>query len=259
MGVLEKYDYHVALITATATEEAGLKHMYEDWQPLYLEGDDQKYYQTSFERGGKIFKVVTARQSEMGMTAAGVLTTKLIAAFRPKYVIMVGIAAGVAYKNVVDQIYGDVVVPDVVWDYSSGKFVAAKRANVNFGGVGFIPRPHFVNTDEAILGAVELAMESPKNECHVHIAPMACGSTVVANSEIVEKQIHSQYSNTAALDMESYAAMYAVKAAPEPKPRGVVIKSVCDYADEEKSDQYQKFAAFTSAQFAKLLYEDFLK
>ena len=74
MGVLQKYDYHVALITATATEEAGLKHMYEDWQPLYLEGDDQKYYQTSFERGGKIFKVVTARQSEMGMTAAGVLT-----------------------------------------------------------------------------------------------------------------------------------------------------------------------------------------
>ena len=74
-----------------------------------------------------------------------------------------------------------------------------------------------------------------------------------------EKQIHSQYSNTAALDMESYAVMYAVKEAPVPKPKGLVIKSVCDYADEEKSDQYQKFAAFTSAQFAKLLFENFLK
>ena len=74
-----------------------------------------------------------------------------------------------------------------------------------------------------------------------------------------EKQIHSQYSNTAALDMESYAVMYAVNNAPAPKPKGVIIKSVCDYADEEKSDQYQRFAAFTSAQFAKLLYEKFLK
>ena len=251
------YDYYVALITATATEEAGLRHMYPDWRPVYMEGDDQKYYETSFVRDGKTLKVITARQNEMGMTAAGILTMKMISIFRPRYVI--GIAAGIAYKNAVDQIYGDVVVPDVVWDYSSGKFVSSKRANVNFGGVGFIPRPHFINTDEAMLEAVERAMESPKNECHVHIGPMACGSTVVANSEVVEKQVHAQYGNTAALDMESYAVMYAVKEAPVPNPKGLVIKSVCDYANEEKSDQYQKFAAFTSAQFAKLLYEEFLK
>ena len=254
-----KYDYYVALITATATEEAGLWHMYDDWKPLFLEGDDQKYYETSFERSGKTLKVVTARQSEMGMTAAGVLAMKMISVFKPKYVIMVGIAAGIAYKNELDQMYGDVVVPNVVWDYSSGKFVSTKRASVNFGGVGFIPRPHFINTDEALLEAVERAVESSENECHVYIGPMACGSTVVANSEVVEKQIHSQYGNTAALDMESYAVMYAVKEAPVPKPKGLVIKSVCDYANEEKSDQYQKFASFTSAQFAKLLYERFLK
>ena len=255
---MKTYDYYVALITATATEEAGLRHMYEDWKPIFLEGDDQKYYETSFERGGKTFKIVTARQTEMGMTAAGALAMKMIFLFSPKYVIMVGISAGVAPKNAEEQIYGDVIVPDVVWDYASGKFVSSKSASVSFGNVGFIPRPHFVNTDEAMLEAVERAMESPENECHVHIGPMACGSTVVASSEIVEKQIHSQYGNTAALDMESYAVMYAVKEAPAPKPKGLVIKSVCDYADEEKSDQYQKFAAYTSAQFAKLLYEKFL-
>ena len=87
---------------------------------------------------------------------------KMIAVFRPKYVIMVGIAAGIAYKNEVDQIYGDVVVPDIVWGYSSGKFVSSARARVSFGGVGFIPRPHFINTDESVLEAVERAMESPK-------------------------------------------------------------------------------------------------
>lgn len=257
--MITEYDYYVALITVTATEEAGLRYMYDDWKPLLLEGDKQQYYETSFIRKGKTYKIVTARSGEMGMTAAGILTMKMISVFRPKYVIMVGIAAGVAYKKNVDQIYGDVVVPDVVWDYSSGKFVSAKRASVTFGGVGFIPRPHFVNTDESMLEAVERAMESEENECHVHIGPMACGSTVVANSEVVEKQIHSQYGNTAALDMESYAVMYAIKEAPVPKPKGLVIKSVCDYADEEKSDQYQKFAAYTSAQFAKLLYEKFLK
>ena len=258
MGETKTFDYYVALITVTETEEAGLRYMYNDWKELVLDGDDQKYYETSFERDGKRLKVVTARQSEMGMTAAGVLTMKMIASFRPKYVIMVGIAAGIAYKNAVDQLYGDIVVPNVVWDYSSGKFVPAHRANVTFGGLGFIPRPRSINIDETILEAVARAMESDENECHIHIGPMACGTTVVANSEVVEKQVHSQYSNTAALDMESYAVMYATKAAPAPKPMGIVIKSVCDYANEEKSDQYQKFAAFTSAQFSKLLYEKFL-
>lgn len=111
---MNKYDYFVALITATATEEAGLHHMYDDWKLLLLEGDEQRYYQTSFERNGKTHKIVTARQSEMGMPAAGVLTMKMISIFKPKYVIMVGIAAGIAHKNTVDQIYGDVVVPNVV-------------------------------------------------------------------------------------------------------------------------------------------------
>ena len=31
MGEIKKCDYYVALITATETEEAGLKHMYEDF------------------------------------------------------------------------------------------------------------------------------------------------------------------------------------------------------------------------------------
>ena len=257
--MVKEYDYYVALITVTATEEAGLRHMYDDWKPIDIAGDDQRYFEASFIRDGQVYKIITARSSEMGMTSAGVLTTKMISAFRPKYVIMVGIAAGVANKGDVDQIYGDVVVPDVVWEYSSGKFVSAKRADVQFGGVGFIPRPHFVKTEDSMLEAVKEAMQSKENECHVHIGPMACGSTVVATSEVVEKQIHSQYENTAALDMESYAVMFAVREATAPKPLGLVIKSVCDYANEEKSDQYQKFAAYTSAQFAKLLYEKFLK
>lgn len=152
-----------------------MRYMYNDWKPLFLKGDEQIYFETSFERNGKIHKIITARQSEMGMTAAGVLTMKMISYFKSKYVIMVGIAAGIAHKNEVDQIYGDVVVPDIVWDYFSGKFVSASNASLNFGGISFIPRPHFVSTDGAMLEAVERAMHSKKNKCRVHIGPMACG------------------------------------------------------------------------------------
>lgn len=44
----------------------------------------------------------------------------------------------------------------------------------------------------------------------------------------------------------------------QPRPIPIIIKSVCDFADSRKSDEYQKFAAYTSCEFAKLLYEKIL-
>lgn len=56
------------------------------------------------------------------MTVAVTLTMKLIEHFRPQFMIMVGIAAGIARSNMAEQIYGDVVVADMIWNYTSGKF-----------------------------------------------------------------------------------------------------------------------------------------
>lgn len=124
--------------------------------------------------------------------------------------------------------------------------------------MGFIPRPKSFRIRADVLPYIEAAAASPENQCHVYIGPMACGTTVVANREILTKQIRSHILHTAGLDMESYAVAYAAEHASEPKPAAIVAKSVCDYADAQKSDQYQKFAAFTSCEFAKLLYEKFL-
>lgn len=81
---------------------------------------------------------------------------------------------------------------------------------------------------------------------------------MVANREVVDQQVRSQLPTTAGLDMESYGVFYAARKAWNSKTEPIVIKSICDYADEEKCDLYQKFAAFTSSEFAKLLYEKYL-
>lgn len=171
---------------------------------------------------------------------------------------MVGIAAGIAGDDMAEQIYGDVNVADLVWNYAAGKFVPTERADIQYGNVGFIPRPTMIRMRDEVRPYVEAAAASPENQCHIHIGPMACGTAVVANREVLEKQVRSQLRGTVALDMESYAVAYAAENAAEPRPVPLIIKSVCDYADARKSDQYQKFAAFTSCEFAKLLYEKFL-
>lgn len=157
-----------------------------------------------------------------------------------------------------DQMYGDVVVPNIVWNYAAGKFVSPDKADITFGDLGFLPRSTYASIPEEIMPYIKRAVDSEENQCHVYIGPMACGSTVVANRIILEKQVHSQLHSTVGLDMESYGVVYAAYHATKPKPVPIIVKSVCDFANNDKSDDYQKFAAYTSCQFAKLLYEKFL-
>lgn len=253
----KEYKTDVALMTATNTEYKSLM-FFHDWEHFQLDGDEQLYDRTTFERDGNTFSIVHAKQAEMGMTAAASTAMKLIYEFRPRYIIMVGIAAGVAQEGVAEQMYGDVVVPDVVWNYAAGKFVSPDNADIAYGEVGFLPRSTFASIPEDLVKIVEGAAKSPENQCHVHIGPMACGSSVVANPKILEMQIHSQLNTTAGLDMESYAVVYAALHATTPRPSPLIVKSVCDFANSQKSDDFQRFAAYTACDFAKFLYEKYL-
>lgn len=254
---MEQYLSSVALICVTNVESEMLLRLY-DWRERRFPGDDQLYYEAEFQRDGVCRRIVAAQQDEMGMTASTALSMKLIDHYRPRYLIMVGIAAGVVLPEVEDQIYGDVVLADVVWNYSSGKFVSPEKADIRFGEVGFIPRPTAIDLQEWVIPYVRQAAESLENETHIFVGPMASGSAIVANQEVLNAQIRHSYHNTAGLDMEAYAVMYAAEHATAPRPTPIIAKSVCDYADSRKSDQYQKFAAFTSCQFSKLLYEKYL-
>lgn len=218
---MNKYQTTAAILTAVEIETQAVYNLYAEWNKITFSGDRQKYYQTEFMREGIKHKLITAQQDVMGMTSSALLCAKVIAHFRPEYIIMCGIAAGIGEE--IEQIYGDILVPDVVWDYSTGKFVGAH-----------------VRKD---------------NEFHIHIGPMACGSTVVANSEFVSRRGLPLFPSTIGLDMESYSVIYSATNFSSPSPKAVIIKGICDYANEEKSDQYQKFAAYNSSQFTKYLLE----
>lgn len=253
----KKYETDVALLSVTTTEFNAVMHFHE-WKAKTFPGDDQIYDVASFERDGKQCSLVHAKISEMGMPAAAATAMKVIYTFRPRYIIMVGIAAGVAKSEFEDQMYGDVILPDIVWNYSAGKFVSPDKARIVYGNLGFLPRSTSEEIPEEIIPYLRQAVNSEENPCHAYIGPMACGSTVVASRELLEKQVYSQYRHTAGLDMESYAVVYAANHSSDPKPIPIIVKSVCDFADSKKSDDYQRFAAYSSCEFAKFLYQTIL-
>jgi len=135
----KNYQTDVALMTVTTTEFNAVLH-FHNWRAKTLPNDEQIYDVATFERDGKTYSLVHAKISEMGMTAAAATAMKLIYTFRPRYIIMVGIAAGISRSDLEEQMYGDVIVPDVVWNYSAGKFVSPERAKIVYGDIGFLPR-----------------------------------------------------------------------------------------------------------------------
>ena len=249
----KEYHAFAAFVYVTDVEEGAVMRMYE-WTELRFEGDDQLYHKT--EKDGRT--IIAARQDEMGMTASATLTMKVIEHFRPKYVIMPGIAAGTMNESKEEQLYGDVVIANMVWNYSNGKYVPKEEASIVFGEIGFKPRPTVVTIDEELIPCFEKAIHSVKNETYVHVGAIASGSAVVANKTILEQHVKRQFETTKALEMEGYGVAYAASHATQPRPKAIIAKSVCDFADNRKSDKYQKFAAYTSCEFVKLMIDEIL-
>ena len=252
------YGCAAVICTAVVTESQSLKQTFGGgWSRIHIPGDKQDYYETTFtDKHGRGQLAITCQQSIMGMTAASALATKATMLFRPRYLIMCGIAAGILKHT--GQMYGDVLVPDVVWDYSTGKLVGPDESEIHYGDVGFLPRPQAMRLDPDLKSIVDRLCNSTECEFHVQSGPLACGTSVMANKTAVDMSVRLLSPSTVGLDMESYAIFHAASIALEPKPKAIVVKSICDYANEEKDDRYQSFAAFTASRFVEyLLTEEF--
>jgi nucleoside phosphorylase len=65
-------------------------------------------------------------------------------------------------------------------------------------------------------------------------------------------EVREQHRNLVGIEMESYGVFTAAEYASNPRPHCLSIKSVCDFGDERKTNQFHNYAAHNSARF---LYE----
>jgi len=255
---LNTYRTFAAIVYVTDIEKQAVMRMF-DWHELVVDGDTQEYMEAIIQKEGKALRIVSAQQDEMGMTASATLTTKMIDLFTPEYMIMPGIAAGTGYIIETDnQEYGDVLMATSVWNFSNGKYVSPNEAEIVFGEVGFNPRPTVVEISGDYLDIIRDYAKSQENQYLTHFGPMASGTAVVANKSILQKQVMTRFEDTEGVEMEGYGVAYAATHAIEPRPHVIIAKSVCDFADERKNDNYQKFAAYTSCGLVKDLLEKVL-
>jgi nucleoside phosphorylase/CheY-like chemotaxis protein len=247
------YGVDVCLITALREPEMAQIHRlpwrWEAPEPM----DD-----TTFIRRGELngthrsHSVVSACSPRMGSVAAALLTARLVQRFRPRIVAMAGICAGIKQK--VNR--GDVVLFSPSWEWASGKIVRDDDT-----GSYLQPSPHQIAIPEFVLArAEEFKRDNEfwlrvRDEFPNHpevlpklvIGPGASGPSVIAHGDYTE-HIRAQHRLLTAIDMEAYGVAAAAMASNTPQPIAFALKAVCDFADEQKDDSYQVYAAYTSAQ-----------
>ena len=251
-----KYQTDLAILTALQTPELdAVLNLNVEWNQLpQKDGDAFCFHQGTLETAGRKLSVVAASATRMGMPAATVLTCQTIDRFRPRYVGMSGIAAGVKGQ------FGDVLVADRTWDYGSGKSKSVGRFRKR---TEFEPDPHQVSTDDGLLSKVAL-FRSQNSEItkrfvdewpndiedipKIRIGPVASGAAVLENRPAIDS-IKRNNRKLIGIEMETFGVYLAASLAPSPRPLVFSAKSICDFGDDRKSDDMQEFAAYMSARF----------
>ncbi len=86
------------------------------------------YFKTTFIENGKSKSIIAATADQMGIAASSHLSTKMILYFKPQYLIMGGIAAGIKDRELG---FGDIMVAEQSWDYGSGN-VSSRKGKSDF-------------------------------------------------------------------------------------------------------------------------------
>lgn len=226
------------------------------WKEVGLARFTHVYRETTMRTaGGKELKVVGTTSTSMGLTAASIATTQLVLQFRPRIVLMIGIAAGTRDGG---KQFGDVLVADPSVDYNSGKVIQED------GVRGFQPDPYPLGLNARLRSVLQKYRgpnqqlfvdiragwkgKMPPSANRLHVGPVGAADQVIDDpSRVLE--IQRNWRKLIGVEMETYGVYRACHEAPEPKPRFVSFKSVCDFA-AEKSDSWQAYAAYVAAEFA---------
>lgn len=247
------YKVDVAVVTALAEPElTAVLTLPAAWKELKVRHDASPYHVGSLQKKGREVSLVAVAASDKGLSGAAVAATKLIYTFRPRFLCMVGICAGLKKRTQI----GDVLVADPVWDWGSGKIKQGKGGREEFHPAQYQLRLNEtlrtqvlrLEADKEWREKVHLNFTSrkPKGLFRVRVGPVASGASVLQNSKVVDGVL-AKHKDLLGIEMEIFSMMFAAHVAPMPRPTAVALKSVCDFGDGKKNDKYQRYAAYTSA------------
>ncbi len=252
MGGVVDEPVDFAIITALPVERQAVVRRLTAYRKIQEAGEPLTFYLGHLDIPGEAtpYSVVVTQLLDMGNLDAAATTVRVLQRYRPRNVLMVGIAGGVAGKVKL----GDVVVARHACYYEPAKLHPD----------GDEPREQQFHADAMLLGRAQHYEESDWTaqievarpgddgaEAHhsrAHIGTIACGEKVV--SDLAElAAIGKLCPKMLAVAMEGAGVARAVLTVDR-HPRYLEIRGISDYAGPDKNDGWHEYAANAAAAFA---------
>ena len=185
--------------------------------------------------GSTIVLVTMCGMGSQGRDSVILAAQQAISDFKPKAIIMVGIAFG---KDPDTQRLGDVLVASQIVSYEQqriGKKQVVHRGTISQTGPVLLNR---------FRQALDWSFSAPDgHEVHVYVGPLISGEKLIDQSDFKET-LFDAFPQAIGGEMEG-AGLYAT--ASRFGVEWIVVKAVCDWADGSKSDNAQPLAAAAAA------------
>jgi nucleoside phosphorylase len=197
-------------------------------------------------QNGKFYEIVIAQSQDTANVNAALLANDMFHHWKPVAVLMVGIAAA----SDPQQRLGDLVVGKEIYCYEAGKITAEVK----------LPEPKQIPADATLLNRTQalpdadflILVDRPdgtKNFPKIEWGVIASGEKVIADASERDK-IAAANREIMAIEMEAYGVIAAAWQSFE-QVRCLVIRALCDYADDKKNDQWQAYAAAVAAGYTR--------
>lgn len=243
------------LVTALPEERDALLDKLPGYTKLPPSTDDIRTYfhaelPVVFPGGvASTYQVIVVSLLGMGRIQAAMATADAIRRWHPRYVLLIGIAGGIAARDIS---LGDILISDQIVDYELQK-ITPQGAQVRWDVHRADPRlltacNNFLDDSWQKTMRVERPDEStPKR----HTGPIASGDKVVAF-----KKVMNRYSKTwpklIGVEMEAAGVATATFQSPE-SPGFFMVRCTSDLADENKdspnTEQWRSYACDAAASF----------
>ncbi|MBU51431.1 MAG: hypothetical protein CL920_22305 [Deltaproteobacteria bacterium] len=195
-------------------------------------------------------QICAAYASDMGLTDASILSTRMVLSYHPDLIAMIGICGGRKERGVN---IGDVIFASHTFHYQFGSFEDGKlkqemrqcelHDSIERELKAYI-RNSAVQKIRESEGLYFYGHSIPGHRLKCHLGPIASSDYVVKDTSKLEDAI-AQDRKVLAIDMESYAVMRTAKLF---NINGLVVKSVSDFSDAKKGedDNFREYAMYTS-------------
>jgi nucleoside phosphorylase/ActR/RegA family two-component response regulator len=195
--------------------------------------DTRTYYTITFPTSTATeYRIVLTLLPSMGNLASALATHDLLQHWRPKNLIVTGIAGG---TNPAEQKIGDILIPDSILYYELGKLRPNKTE----------VRPRMLTVDPTLYDRALNYHATRRSEQRVHFGPIASGEKVYANTAAV-KRLLRLHPKIVGIEMESAGAASAALSAVE-KTGFFAVRAISDFADAKKDDTAHARAAIAAA------------